>query len=72
MVADLGRNIFKLFQVQCCRFYSVLYAVHSMTEPSTYCACRIHAVDFISVALGDRYSKFMLMIVGVISYLLLA
>lgn len=55
-----------------CRFYSVLFVVHSTAEPSTFCACRIHAVDFISVALGDRYSKFMLMIVGVIRYLLLA
>lgn len=53
MVADLGRNIFKLFQVQCSRFYSVFYAVHSVTEPSSYFACRIRAVGFITVALGD-------------------
>ena len=32
MVADLGRNIFKLFQVPNSRFYSVLYVGQSITE----------------------------------------
>lgn len=39
MVADLGRNIFKLFQVEYSnsRFYSVWYVPQTTTELSTYC-----------------------------------
>ena len=55
MVADLGRNIFKLFQVQYNRFYSVSYVAQTTTELSLCCVCSICAVDFISVTLGNRY-----------------
>lgn len=54
MVAELGRNIFKLFQVHYSMFYSVLYVAQTTTDYSTYSKCKIHAVDSICVALGER------------------
>ena len=55
MVADLGRNIFKLFQVQYRTFNSVVYVAETITELSLYCAYWICMVGFVSVVLGDRY-----------------